>query len=245
MTRRRTSPTKEPIDEMMVGFYFPGDKDKTPYDYLVDPETGLRKGQQQPPQGLVRIDLSHGISGVTLPPLAIWRDGKWGNELQGEEREKFRSIPGAYDFETWIVSGEGTPSNYEYRVYSLPETVTKFETPKHPVMWTAAEKKGKAWTASGYGSYGASKTKQPAATLPIGIRFRCPGCGHWWKESTLAPHTTSCCPGLNDGISDWAIMCECCDTLDEVSACKPGFPRPPKVKEVEEEKKEPETATAS
>jgi hypothetical protein len=249
---------KQPADEMLVGFFFPynsmaGKEKDTPYTFLSDKETGLRPGEKQKPQGFVKVDLTRGIHGVTLPPLAVWKLGRWKDELSDVVKGK---LGGAQldGFTSWIVSGEGTPSNYEFRVYTLPDDVAATELPKHPMMWTPKQKQGQTLKAassshrggygsgyqapaSGYGGSAVSKpTQTPAATLPVGIRFRCPGCGHWWKESNLAPHTTSCCPGLNGGDSDWAIQCECCETLDEVSTCKPGFPRAPKVKEPEKEK---------
>ena len=243
---------KQPADEMLVGYFFPyasGSEKDTPYAFLTDQATGMRPGQTQKPQGFVKVDLTHGVHGITLPPLAVWKLGRWMNELPNEIADKLKSAH-LDEFSSWIVSGEGTPSNYEFRVYVLPDDVAGADTPKHPMMWTQKQKAGTRPATgsysggySGYSSGGGysgspvSKPKQaPAASLPVGIRFRCPGCGHWWKESTLAPHTTSCCPGLNGGESDWAILCECCLTLDEVSRCKPGFPRAPKVKE----KKEPD-----
>lgn len=247
MTRRKKGTS--PSDPMLVG-YFMHDKSKTPYDYLTDPETGIRPNAGGIPQGFVKVDLTRGIDGVVLPPLAIWNRGEWALAMEGPEKKALAGARLSYD--DWVVPGEGTPGNYEWRVYTLPSSISALENPKHPGLWLHHQKKGWSnWSGQKTGTATPTKTGSysdysQGATLPAGIRFRCPGCGHWWKESTLAPHSTSCCPGLNGGTSDWAILCECCLTLDEVATCKPGFPRKPNVveKEVSQEP-EPEPAEAT
>ena len=236
---------------MLTGFVFQFNKEKNPYDFLTDEKTGKRPGENGPPNGFTTVDLRQGIEGLTLPPLAIWTTGMWGNEIPITMLEEFTTQPKAKEFEAWITTGEGTPSNFKWRIHILPEKLASVVTPKHPLTWPPEYKQKPSQSYqnwSGYTKYAPQPKKQtaataPVSTLPVGIRFRCPGCGHWWKESTLAPHSTSCCPGLNGGESDWAIMCECCLTLDEVATIKPGFPRKPKVKDTTE--KEPETAPAS
>lgn len=86
-----------------------------------------------------------------------------------------------------------------------------------------------------------------APALPIGVRFRCPACGHWFKETDLKAHGTVCPGADGSGYSDWMIECDkyCgCEvifgsplgekTLDHVSQCKPGFPRKKEVTAVKE-----------
>lgn len=150
-------------------------------------------------------------------------------------------------FNIFIVSGEGTPGNNIWRAYYLPQDVAKQPEPKHPLMWTVEQKKGsktKSWPG-GY-DYGRAEplgtqtptkpTAPPKPRIPSTVRMRCDGCGHWFKMDDLTDHIkVGICPGT--GEIDWAMMCDpaCgCQTLDQVSTCKPGFPRPKK-KEASEE----------
>ena len=57
------------------------------------------------------------------------------------------------------------------------------------------------------------------------LRIRCPGCGHWFSEHDLSSHVNNCCPGKEGENGDWAIECECCDSLDKTVMLKKGFPK--------------------
>lgn len=249
---------KEPPDQMLVGYQFQYDKEKTPYDFLDDPEReGFRLGETvRKASGAVKTLLDNGIEHATLPPLAIWKLGMWYDELPFEAKQLIQYVNKTEERLAYVTPGEGTPGNYLLRVYVLPKALEQEKNPKHPMMWAKGLKEHKPWTMKknsgwldddrdynhGYGFHQPTPTKaaaKPAAApaLPAGIRFRCPGCGHWWKESTLAQHSNFCCPGREADEGDWAIMCECCATLDQVSTVKPGFPRKPKITEPKEEVK--------
>lgn len=242
-----------PKDPMLSGYvppqYGTQDKSMTPYDFLTNPETGKRKGVGYGgatiPNGCSVSDLSKGIPNyATLPSLAIWRLGEWLEDIVMEDWPKATE---RMDVEEWhgiyMVSGEGTPGNYEYRLYHLPEAVQNQPRPKHPLMWP---KKLKEYVSPPYTKpqqsdlWKDSKPATPAApkapSLPAGVRFRCTGCGHWFKETDLKGHSMVC-PTKQGGFNDWAIMCDpaCgCTTLHQVSQVMPGFPRPePKKEEVE------------
>lgn len=195
-------------------------KDKTPKDYMTGAD-GKRPGETKPPNGEMTSDLSYGsIQGVSLPPRSIWKEGKYldGNWTKQSDKE----------YRTWVISGEGTPGNYLIRRYVLPSEIATDPNPDHPTDWPKGPGKGSAT---------AKKTTTSAPSLPVGIRFRCPGCGHWYRESDLAGHA-KVCPGQEGGSADWAIACECCDSLDDTAKCKQGFPR--KKPEAPAEKKEVE-----
>jgi hypothetical protein len=241
---------------MMVGFRFPhGPKDHTPYDFVSDEKTGLRPGtfNNQKPSGFAKVDLTNGIMEANIPPVFIWAKGDWLLTLVEENvitEGMMQSIPAHERFDSWVCSGEGTPGNFLYRVYVLPDEISRILEPKHPMLWPKAlqEPKPKSiYTAPprsalpggyGYAPTPAKKAAPKTPTMPAGIRFRCPGCGHWWAETKLAPHTNFCCPGkqgftvtgVDEMLSDFAIQCECCATLDQVGQCKPGYPRPAAVK---------------
>jgi len=238
---------------MLVGYQFQYEKTKTPLDFLDDVKRpGFRVGETlRKATGAIKTDLTDGIEHATLPPLAIWRLGKWYDSLKPEHKAAVGlKIPQSEDRAAYVTPGEGTPGNYMMRVYLLPFEVQSDPNPKHPMMWPKKLKTkalvkppddddddvyGGYYSTLGAGFGGHPKpsgvvvTKPPvnhAPPLPAGIRMRCVGCGHWFKESTLAQHNTHCCPVLNNGVdSDWVIMCECCETLDEIGSAKPGFPR--------------------
>lgn len=94
-----------------------------------------------------------------------------------------------------------------------------------------------------------TKAKTAVQKLPAGMRLRCRGCGHWFKEDDLKPHAENVCPGMdgNNGESDWGLMCapECgCKTLHEAVTLKPGYPKlKPKKKEVIENEQTEATTT--
>lgn len=253
------------------------EEDIGPYDFYTDRATGLRPAEKEKPKGGSFTDLDmDDVEKCTLPPLAIWKGGQYLLDLVARPNFKeviFPNLPyklqrDMEDVEPvrwqnllwyyWVTSGEGTPGNFAYRVYELPNAVAKQATPKHPLMWPESDKRSKRTTtsySSGYGSGGGyggglgrktvSTPSTPAApkapSMPAGVRMRCV-CGHWFKMDDLAGHS-QVCPALEEnGESDWAMMCiaECgCHTLDDVCKCKPGFPRPAK----EVEAKEGEAAT--
>ena len=226
-----------------------------PRDFETNKETGHRKGLSHPPSGVVKHVLVTGIEGATLPPLATWRTGKWVSDLTKDSKEALMDYVKPHDpYVAYAVTGEFTPGNYLARIYILPKTVASEVNPLHPSLWSESLQKGSAVTSYTGSSYTAAgwgrqtgfhspsglqpveepKTKLPpppkAKPVPMNVRYRCGGCGHWFKENDLAAHATHCCPGIKGDDSDWAILCECCDTLDEVSKRKPGFPRPIKKK---------------
>lgn len=212
---------------------------------MTDPDTGLRPDERNKPSGSAVVDMANGIRDwMIIPSVATWERGKWYLELDQKLRDSLHMVKAEVEWETWVVSGEGTPGNFLIRCYVVPNKVGQAQDPKHPSTWSKnLKEKGDnkpkelatPWRRPDEnGQYmgfhqptpvPAKPTPPKPPPLPFGIRFRCRGCGHWWKESDLAPHSTHCCPGESgtEG-SDWAILCECCDTLDEVSQCKPGFP---------------------
>lgn len=150
---------------------------------------------------------------------------------------------------TWYITpGEGMPGNDYYAIFVLPDSQAKAAgTPHHPLMWPKIDKEYK-WGMTKYSGYGGggyttatttktTETKKPSSPgLPAGVLMR-HVCGHWFKVNDIPNHAT-CCPATEaSGESDWAMMCDprCgCETLDEASKCKPGYPRPkPVVAEAE------------
>lgn len=227
-------------DPMLVGYHFSYAQEKNPYDFVTNPETGRRPTQAHPPSGHILHNLRFGISAATLPPLEIWKQGEW---LASMDDNEFSSAFGNHttvvdkrdEFSTWVTPGDGTPGNYKWRLYTLPDSVASNNLdaqlrPKHPMMWTKALKTGnqqKLATGSGSGtSYGtgwSSGTSKPESKLPLGTRIRCTQCGHWFRVDDLQGHV-ACCPQVNQ-FTDWAIGCECCASMDDTATVKPGFPR--------------------
>lgn len=249
------------------GYIFPI-KDKTPEDYMANPETGIRPGDQKQPWGVAKTDITKGIEGATIPGMAVWEAGKWCSDLSDKARGFFATVTEKEEWATWCVSGEGTPGNYAFRAYVLPKDLATSQFPRHPSQWPDNIKKGRAATSyahghpspygqgygTGYGGQGVQGGyKTPAApakpaapkapAMPASLRIRCSGCGHWFKMDDLPRHAEWACPGIN-GEGDWAMMCDSacgCSTLHEAASVKPGFPRKPIMagkKAEEEEKKE-------
>jgi hypothetical protein len=242
---------------------FPGGawKDKTPLDFRTDKETGLREGLTVKPSGVVKHNLKPGIGGATIPPIATWNAGKYIESLDENGKKAFVDYVESWElFDAYVVTGEFTPGNYVARIYILPKNISHDPEPDHPSKWSVqlqkgdaitsystgtAWKPGRPWSTSAPGAYHspAQETKPavppPAAkpAVPAKIRVRCGGCGHWFRMDDVGPHAEYCCPGINED-SDWGFQCECCDTLDEVQALKPGFPRPKKEPEKKEEVKD-------
>ena len=231
-------------------------QDASPLDFATDPATKKRKGNTTEPNGVVKHNLHPGVNGCVLPPLATWAAGKYIDELKAEARKSFLPYVAPHDeHDAYIVTGEFTPGNFIARIYILPKSISGTQNPKHPLEWNEWLQKGEAVTSysgvgtgawnGGRGATGPPPPLKPATPfppkarpVPARVRYRCDGCGHWFKEDDLGPHAEFCCPGLKGDDSDWAIMCECCETLDAVSTRKPGFPRP--IKKVA--KKEPKPA---
>jgi hypothetical protein len=206
------------------------------------------------------IDKGFNNSYTILPPKEIWDTGVWFVQLTNEQQASITTTIGNNAWECWIVNGEGTPGNFMARIYVVPEGIAAEMEPDHPLLWPDKHKITTGFSYGGYsGGYSGNhsyqgtsqvSTRPPttqAQALPTGIRFRCAECGHWFKQTDLAPHKTNCCPGKEESReSDWAILCECCQTLDQVGQCKPGFPRPKKevVPKEKTESKEAVKATA-
>jgi hypothetical protein len=201
-------------------YWKPGAK---PADYMAAAD-GLRPNEKTKPAGEMVTMLDHGTAFAPLPPRSIWIEGEWLADASAATDE---------DYRTWVVSGEGTPGNFKTRKYIVPEQVAADVNPKHPADWSLALKKSPTTQMQT-----TKTTVSKAPSLPVGIRFRCPGCGHWYREIDLAGHA-KVCPGKEEGESDWAISCECCISLDDTAKAKQGFPRPkPKVEAKKEVKKD-------
>jgi len=192
-----------------------------PADYMADKETGLRSGEKEKPKGFMTTNLdlsSNSMKHMPLPPRSIWKTGKWKMDKWDPAKV------GDEDYRTWIVSGEGTPGNFIERRYIVPEEAAYDQACRHPADWPKSffpKAAGKTKTGY-YGTQSQTTAKATAPALPFGIRFRCPGCGHWYKEDGLAGHAKVC---PKDGEQDWAIACECCHSLDDTAKAKAGFPR--------------------
>lgn len=221
------------FDQPLTKYQFltPHDK-KKPEDFLDNPETGLRPQEAKKPFGIVSQDLRYGdMKFKVLPAEEIWESGQWLDQIDKEEQDLFTQIRDKDVFSCWVVTGEGTPGNYLYRCYLVPDTVAATMGPDHPLTWDTEKTASKTTTSWG---------KKDEHKLPFGMRYQCVGCGHWFKQDDLAGHVMNTCPGVHEG-SNWAIMCECgstCTSLDAVSVCKPGFPRKKQETEAPEEKPE-------
>lgn len=224
--------TAKKPDPMLVGYHFMYDNEKNPYDYITNPETGLRPGTNVKPTAVTVHYLNEdGVEGSTIPPLAIWKQGEWLSDMAPDVLPKTGVYPKEdCVFDTWVTSGEGTPGNMQYRMYVLPHEISRTnlqqgQIPKHPQMWPRKLKERPKWTGygSGWSSYGGTSKKSSPDKLPYGIRIRCTKCGHWFQSDDLVTHV-QCCPQVNE-FTDWAIKCECCTSMDLTATVKEGFPR--------------------
>lgn len=265
---------EEGKDAMLLGFKYGNSssphwmptgvkkEDVTAYDFLTDPKTGKRAGQALEPHGSTHVGLLHGISNwVDLPPLAIWREGKWLADILWDVNFDESDLPSWLQtkvehalkdwpksgcpvslFPYFVTSGEGTTGNHLYKVYELPSDKCGTTRPHHPMMWP--EKDRKPWEFGRPSEYEVGRVTRSTPTtttpvkkappLPAGLRYRCPDCGHWYDQSDLPGHAQVCGKGE---VADWAIMChrDCgCQNLHEASTPKPGFPRPKPVVEEKE-----------
>jgi len=225
------SKTSKKKDLMLVGFSFPYDKDRNPYDFIdpVPPQTRARERS-----GSMLHDLTRGLSGVIIPPLLTWKEGDWwDDEIHGKKIPEHQWPVERDRYDAFVVSGEGTPGDWVFRIYVLPEEVSRHDLednnlPKHPEMWPKALKdKLKGQTASSYSSYSSwsSGTTTTKSSMPYGLRIVCVHCGHWFEADDISGHL-QCCPTVQ-GMSDWALKCECCASMDDTVKVKPGFPREP------------------
>lgn len=233
-------------------------KGKTPYHFLPDKEGYRGGLKYKPSGVRVYNLKDGIPVNCTLPPIDLWDKGEWLNEqpkphsrLKDVDADIAYALwvvdgagqPGNWELICYYLSTkiaadlipdhplfwtktqrtlveahkvkgiEGLPSGLSL--------ITSTPTTTKPAA-TAPKKKDDDWH-----SWGGSKATQ-APSLPAGVRIRCPGCGHWFKEGDLSGHAMVC-SSTNGGSNDWAIMCvaECgCRTLDEASTPKPGFPRP-------------------
>lgn len=147
---------------------------------------------------------------------------------------EYATPPHPLDWEDHLRRGRCTTS-YQ----SAYDTAVKPTTGPQSREWDSRDRYGYGF---GYGSPPpppappkpvATTPAKPAApkgpAIPHNVKMRCGGCGHWFKDDTeLGGHARWCCPAINGKDSDWAVMCQCCDHLDDVATIKPGFPRPKK-----------------
>jgi hypothetical protein len=225
------------------------------------------------PTGAIVHDLRPGIEGAVIPPKPIWNAGKYFPELKKEAQEALEEWVAEKDrYNSWVVTGEYSPGNYIARIYILPNIEANQPDPDHPLDWSEWMRKGNSVTSHyadqrggrgngfGFGGFGspppavargASTETKPATppppakpAVPMSIRIRCGGCGHWFKMDSLGSHAEYCCPGINGPESDWAMQCECCEELDQVQTLKPGFPRPKKVEPKKKEVKKSDADTS-
>jgi hypothetical protein len=235
MGRPRTTQSRSTRNaDLMDGASYPStfDKDKTPADFMNGPD-GLRQGSytsssKQKPWGSTFTDLSEGIKGKTIPPRSIWKEGHWKG-FNGD------------DWYIWVVDGQGTPGNYEKREYRLPHAAASKGDPDHPADWSKKlreEGDGKPKTY-GSGSSGSSGSYSTGPTVPLGMRVRCVGCGHFYRMDDLAGHVKTACPAVQMeemGYVNFVMECACHEDLQDAAAMVPGWtsllPPKPKPEEV-------------
>jgi hypothetical protein len=204
--------TKKEMKKEMDGAVFITDLGKTPADFLNGPD-GKRPGEGREPSGTIRIDLTHGITGRTIPPRSIWKKGEWKVTTEGK------------DWNIWVVSGEGTPGNYETREYEVPNELAKSLKPKHPAEWSKSLKGTSSHSSGSYWGNKPSSSSSYSAGLPFGLRIRCPNCGHFFKTNDLGDHAKNdACPAVQQKPVMWVMPCECHDDILETAEIMPGFP---------------------
>lgn len=194
-------------------------REKTPIDFVTNPQTGLRPGERIPAKGAVVVDLSRvttpqRLRFYNLPPRSIWEKGKWKSDETDSEK----------DFNTWVTSGEGTPGNYVTREYVLPDVPAYAPVPEHPSDWSdndfpKEEKKSSWWTPPAQ-----SSPPKASSGIPSSVRVRCGGCGHFYEMDDLVDHNKSgSCPADQGEVAMFVMMCECCSSLQEAATVLPSF----------------------
>lgn len=206
---------KDPMD----GAYFPGYPDKSVSDY-VSKADGLRPGQTKEPFGEVLVDLSNGIAGRVIPPKWAWDLGEW-------KTDQTKSA----DWDIWSVTGEGSPGNYLRRQFRVPTEEASKPKPRHPSQWPKSLREArpqKKYGGDSYQSGSGSSYSTSKASLPWELRFRCPGCGHFYKNSDLADHVKNACPATQEHPVMWIMQCVCHpDDLLAATEVLEGFPMKP------------------
>jgi len=249
MSRRRGRGRHIVTDD---GHRFPqGLNTRKPEDFLTDPATGMRSGEQTKPNGTIVIDLKHSkdLEHKTIVPFAVWDKGEWFQDLKPDIREMVTNVPEKDEFNTFVCSGEGTPGNYMFRCYVLPADIAGQAIPEHPTKWLPDKydwAKNNTESRSGWGGGWSKKDDKSytSSSLPLGLKIRCLGCGHWYSERDLKDHVQNCCPAVNGEDGDWAMACACCESLDNTAKTKPGFPRKMKAPTPAAEVQDPEPVIA-
>jgi hypothetical protein len=216
---RRKKALQEP--DVMDGAIFPWSthEGKTPADYMTG-ESGYRPDTpNMKPSGTIFTDLRYGIKDKIIPPKKIWDNGDWKSLISTHN-----------GWDVWVVSGEGSPGNYLFREYRLPHQLTSGMHPRHPSLWSKKMKEegeGKPKTTTGGGSGTSWGSQDTGPKLPLGLRVRCTGCGHFFKVDDLPAHAKNACPATQDPPIMWIIRCECHEGLLEATEILEGFPYKP------------------
>jgi hypothetical protein len=229
----------QPKEDLMDGAYYPtAIKGTTPADFTVQPGEKYRPGEKQAPVGKVKIKLDGfaGALGVTLPPRSVWSEGYW---------EAFDATTATdEEWRTWVVSGEGTPGNWESRLYIVPAEIAKEQEPSHPADWPKVLREGKSKPA-GTGLTSFKPQPKASSQLPRGVVAICPGCGHYFDIDDLVDHAKGdICPSKQGELVAFIMPCECHPKdLQTTAKIMPGFPYKPKVAKPTTTKKTKEKTT--
>jgi hypothetical protein len=147
-------PPEEPSakDERLIGYQFPNHSDSTPFDYAVNEKTGLMTKQKDsvhkdgsPLWGVKYQDLSEGIRSAMLPPLSIWKAGRWLEDIDTDDQPIHDiEVTGWTQVESniWLTSGEGSPGCYAFLAFFIPNEESDAIVPKHPMLWGVKFKNG-------------------------------------------------------------------------------------------------------
>jgi hypothetical protein len=251
-TSRSPEEKAKELEKRMDGAFFTT-SEKTPIAFMPDKVTGLRPGETRQPTMEIKhkLDTSTGISGITLPPRSIWKQGKYLSDLLPKGQEHTDE-----EWRTWVVPGEGTPGNFKHRLYLLPKGIAKNPEPDHPADWSEWYKKGQGnkpvsqGSSYGYsGSYGGGTWKQQpkqqaSSGLPKGTVIRCTGCGHFFDMDDLKIHGQSgVCPSEQGDMVLFVMPCECHpDDPIGTATLMDGFPVKKAEQPKQDDKKEEATA---
>lgn len=232
--KKKAAAPPDPLDggSFGAGGLQPG---KTWLDYTDDPERpGYRLGvSTQQISGKTTIDLTRGIrDSHVIPPKGIWERGQWKNKN-----------PSADDGNEWVVSGQGTPGNWEFRIYQVPPHMSFEAEPPHPSKWKKADREVRPYETSSawlpkpaQSQYQSSQpwksAPQPkkittaSSGLPNSVRMLCIGCGHYFKVDDLVDHAkTGVCPSQQGEIVNIVQPCACCLSIFESATVREGFPK--------------------